>query len=198
MKRLEAARQIRHGLTVHFSNGDKRVYQTFHPEDDSDDSKPVIFCINPHTNEFSQMKFPDVLRMIRWNYPRTRGDSSVTTRDDGATMNYNSPTCKHRYEVWSDNGRHLICKANCTCPQEHFHCKSCGDAETATGLYSRLCHKCTKESNTVRADITKQMMEYQFKFGIPFTKDEEVVEYYSDCPSYTAPKSDREDFHADG
>ncbi len=134
-------------------------------------------------SDWKVVGWKEVLKFIRENYPRRDREGQ----------------CTHKYEVWNDRGTFIDMHVNCTLAQEHFHCKCCGGAETGTGVYSTLCHDCTKKSDDKRQELTRQILDYESTFNVRFKEVQEWRDQYEGVYDYETHRGHRgEDFHSDG
>lgn len=176
MIRLQAAKMIRVGLNlqteggaVHFDTYEGKLLRA-HTD------------INNVRSEWEPVSAKEVLKFIRENYPQ---------RDE--------ESCNHKYEVWNDKGTTLLMKVKCVNPYNHFHCSSCGGAETATGVCDKLCYECMQKSDEERRKLTGQILDYEGKFGVRFKENQEWRDQHEGVYDYeSGSRSYREDFHADG
>ncbi len=178
MNRLQAAKEIRRNRLVIDTMGGPRLYENAF----QNGLKRVIVTYRHTTNTWEPLTWKQMLAMLRGYFDR---------RQEGQ--------CDHKYEMWSDSGYRLLGHAKCVVTHNHFHCKACGGAESATEMCRDICFDCGLKADKARRDLTAQILDFEHKFGITFHQDTELRDHadgYCNETSYHGHRG--EDFHADG
>lgn len=179
MNRLQAAKQIRRNRLVIDTLAGNRFYENAF---NSGEKRSIMTYGVDTDKDWTQLTWKQMLAMLRGYFDR---------REDAQ--------CDHKYEMWSDSGYRLLGHAKCVVTHNHFHCKACGAAETATGICNIICFECQMKADKERRELTWKILQFEQRYEIPFHEDGDMRDQIEGSCNERGYHGDRgEDFHADG
>ncbi len=106
--------------------------------------------------DWESRTWKETLRFIRANYAR-----------------YDGTECEYIHRTFGPRNE-IVHRIGCVASTKHVHCARCEVACMPLGTTPDLCFDCHTEVREWRQTITAQIVQFEDRFGLPFTEDKAI------------------------